>query len=54
MCDKGFNNKQALDGHRNWHLNLKPHQCRQYIQLYFLLGATVKSVKMLIYVVANI
>jgi len=28
MCDKGFNNKQALEGHRNWHLNLKPFQCR--------------------------
>ena len=28
MCDKGFNNKQALEGHKNWHLNLKPFQCR--------------------------
>ena len=28
MCDKGFNNRQALEGHKNWHLNLKPFQCR--------------------------
>jgi len=28
MCSKGFNNRLALEGHKNWHLNLKPYKCR--------------------------
>eukprot|EP00092_Neocalanus_flemingeri_P017432 GFUD01018856.1.p1 GENE.GFUD01018856.1~~GFUD01018856.1.p1 ORF type:complete len:533 (-),score=134.62 GFUD01018856.1:55-1605(-) len=28
LCEKGFDTKPAMDGHKNWHLNLKPYQCR--------------------------
>jgi len=28
VCGKGFTNKHALEGHHNWHYNLKPFQCR--------------------------
>ena len=28
VCSKGFTNKNALEGHHNWHYNLKPFQCR--------------------------
>jgi len=28
LCEKGFDTKPAIDGHKNWHLNLKPYQCR--------------------------
>ena len=27
VCPKGFMTKDALEGHMNWHLNLKPYQC---------------------------
>ena len=28
LCEKGFDTKSAMDGHKNWHLNLKPYKCR--------------------------
>jgi len=34
MCEKGFNNKMALEGHKNWHLNIKPYQCRWCVRTY--------------------
>ena len=34
VCGKGFTNKIALDGHHNWHYNLKPYQCRWCDRVY--------------------
>ena len=28
ICNKGFDNLTTLEGHKNWHLNLKPYKCR--------------------------